>query len=94
MSKVTSSKTIETSNATFTKDEMKCTAFIPELGLLECDTPAYHQQARFMDKPALVEQLAYFYDDPRFDEKFWKAFRKEILAVAGAAQVAKMQAAN
>ncbi len=82
MSKATSPKAIETETGSFTKDEMKCTAFIPELGLLTVETPNYHTVARFSTKQDLVQQLAWMH--PEHDEPFWKMHRKETLAVVAA----------
>lgn len=82
MNKATSSKAIETKTCSFTKDEMMCTAFIPELGSFSVQTPNYHTLARFSTKDDLVEQLAWMHPD--CDVPFWKMFRKETLAVVAA----------
>ena len=81
----TTSKTIETLDARFTKDAVLCTAELPALGLITCSTPDWHQMARFLEKPALVDQALYMYGDvPGIDEAFLRRQRKEVLVVMGA----------
>lgn len=81
----TTSKTIETLDARFTKDAVLCTAELPVLGLITCSTPDWHQMARFLEKPALVDQATYLYaEETGLDEDFWRRQRKEVLVVAGA----------
>lgn len=83
--KTTSPKAIETETEHFTKDEVLCTAVLPELGSFTAATPNYHTLARFSTKDDLVQQLAWMH--PEKDEPFWKMFRKETLAVVAASRL-------
>jgi hypothetical protein len=86
----TTSKIIETEDTRFTKDEALCTAELPVLGFISCETGAWHQMARMLEKPALVDQASFMYDDVEgLDEAFWRRQRKEVLVVVGAHYLAE-----
>lgn len=87
----TTSKVIENADTRFTKDPELCTAEVPGLGLLTCPTPAWHNMARFLEKPALVDQALFMYGDvPGIDEAFLRRQRKEVLVVMGASYLAAL----
>jgi len=93
--KETSSKAIETNNASFTKDGGAATAYIPEIGQLVTPIAAYHETARFNEKKALVEQATWMFGDPdNLGADFWSRHRKEVLAVAVASRVSMARSAN
>jgi len=92
MSKPTAPAAIDTDTCSFTKDEMLCTAFVPELGHLRAQTPNYHSVARFNTKEALIEQLAWMHPDR--DEPFWKMLPKQALAVAVASRLEQVGILN